>query len=386
MKASFLASAALSMLLAACVFAADAPKTAAAFMQPYLDRQEIAGAVLLVADKDKVLCLEAAGYADIAAKKPMAADSVFWIASMTKSMTGAALMMLVDEGKLKLDDPVEKFLPEFKGMMFVAERDDSHALLKKPSLPVTIRNLMCHTAGMAFKSPLEEPALDSLSLRENVRIYSLIPLQWEPGSKYAYSNEDINTAGRIIEVVSKMPYEDFMQKRLFDPLGMKDTTFWPSEEQLQRLAKPYKPNAAKNGLEETRIYALSYPLSDRKRHPVPAGGLFSTASDAAKFCQMALAGGVFEGRRLLSEESVKAMTSKQTPEGVKDNYGVGWGVWGNGLGFGHGGAFGTDMSVDISKGLLGVFLIQNSGYFGEGSKCCGEFKSWAVGQYGKKQP
>src|SRR5205807_719009 len=116
---------------------------------------------------------------------------------------------------------------------------------------------------------------------------------------------------RIIEVVSGMPYEEFLQKRLLTPLSMKDTTFWPVGDQLKRLAKGYRPTKDKKGLEETTIGQLTYPLSDRKRQPMPAGGLFSTATDVAHFCQMVLAGGVYEGQRYLSEESVKVMTSKQ---------------------------------------------------------------------------
>ena len=177
---------------------------------------------------------------------------------------------------------------------------------------------------MAFASAMEQPTLDLLALRDAVRSYAMTPLQFEPGSKFQYSNAGINTAGRIIEVVSGMPYEEFMEKRLFTPLGMKDTTFWPSEMQLARLPKSYKPNAQKTDLEETTITQLKYPLSDRKRQPMPAGGLFSTASDVGRFCQMILRGGVFDGKRYLSESAVAQMTRKQTGAAVKDNYGLGW--------------------------------------------------------------
>ena len=152
----------------------------------------------------------------------------------------------------------------------------------------------------------------------------MTPLQFPPDSKYSYANAGLNTAGRIIEVVSGMPYEEFLAKRLFEPLGMKDTTFWPNEEQLTRLAKSYKPNADKTDLEETTVTQLRYPLNDRTRQPMPAGGLFSTAADVAKFCQMILNGGELDGRRYLSEAAVKQMTSKQTPEALKEGYGFGW--------------------------------------------------------------
>ena len=143
-------------------------------------------------------------------------------------MTATALMMLVDEGKVNVDDPVEKYLPEFKGQWVKAEQDADHVLLKRPAHPITVKNVLSHTSGLPFSSPLEEPTLDLLPLAARVRSYAMLPLEFEPDSKYAYSNAGINTAGRIIEVVSGMPYEQFMEQRLFQPLGMKDTTFWPS--------------------------------------------------------------------------------------------------------------------------------------------------------------
>ena len=317
-------------------------------MQPFVDRHALAGAVVLVADKNKVLSLEAVGSADVAAGKPMGQDALFWIASQSKPMTATAFMMLVDEGKIRLDDPVEKYLPEFKGQWLAVEQDKDHVLLKRPKHPITVREILSHTSGLPFTSAMEAPTLDLLSLRDGVRSYAMTPLQFEPGSKYAYSNAGINTAGRIIEVVSGVPYEEFMQKRLFDPLGMKDTTFWPDEGQLARLAKSYKPNAAKTDLEEITVTQLRYPLNDRTRRPMPAGGLFSTAPDLGRFCQMMLGRGVFEGKRYLSEAAVAQMTGKQTGR-LKEGYGLGWGV-GDGGSFGHGGAYSTNMSIDPRAG------------------------------------
>jgi CubicO group peptidase (beta-lactamase class C family) len=197
-------------------------------------------------------------------------------------MTAAALMMLVDEGRVNLGDPVEKYLPEFKGQILAVEHDADHVLLRKPVHPITVREILSHTSGLPFSSPMEQPTLDGLPLRDAVRSYAIVPLQFTPGTRYQYSNAGINTAGRIIEVVSGMSYEQFMKERLFKPLGMKDTTFWPSAQQVKRLAKSYKPAQGKTGLEETLVTQLRYPLSDRvHRFPMPAGGLFSTASDTA---------------------------------------------------------------------------------------------------------
>jgi CubicO group peptidase (beta-lactamase class C family) len=210
----------------------------------------------------------------------------------------------------------------------------------------------------------------------------MTPLQTEPGTHYQYSNAGINTAARILEVVSGMKYEDFMQRRLFGPLGMKDTTFWPTEEQAQRIAKSYRPDDAKSNLIETRIDQLIYPLSDRvHRFPMPAGGLFSTAQDTALFCRMLLNGGELNGRRYLSEAAFKELTKRQTPESVADSYGFGLAVgsdW-----FGHGGAFATNMETRPAKGLVLIWMVQHSGFPGEGAKAQGVFKNWALERFGK---
>jgi CubicO group peptidase (beta-lactamase class C family) len=203
----------------------------------------------------------------------------------------------------------------------------------------------------------------------------MTPLQFEPGSKYQYSNAGINTAGRIIEVVSGMPYEVFLEKRLFEPLGLKDTTFWPNDEQLARTAKSYKPSANKTDLEETTITQLKYPLSDRKRQPMPAGGLFSTAQDLGRFCQMMVNGGVFEGKRYLSQAAVKQMTTKQTGDAIPTGYGLGWATGGST--FGHGGAYATSMNIDAHRGLITVFLVQHAGFPDKGDKSQGEFRTAA---------
>lgn len=278
--------------------AADAPEggKVAAALQPFVDEHTLAGAVTLVASKDKVLSLEAVGFSDVAGKVPMKADDSFWIASMSKPMTASALMMLVDEGKVNVEDPVEKYLPEFRGQMLAAEQDGEHVLLKKPSHPIKVREVLSHTSGLPFMSRPEQQTgrIDTMPLREAAMSYALTPLVFEPGTKYQYSNAGINTAGRIIEVVSGMPYEQFMQKRLFDPLGMKDTSFFLNEQQLKRLARSYKPDKDRTGLEETPVTQLSYPLTRPDRYPSPAGGLFSTAADVGRFGQMILNGGEFE--------------------------------------------------------------------------------------------
>lgn len=329
-------------------------------LQPFVDDGVLAGAVTLVATVDKELSMETVGYSDLDAKQPMRKDAMFWIASMSKPITGAALMMLVDEGKVKLDDPVEKYLPEFKGIMVVAERGSDRLVLEKPKRPVTVRNILNHCSGLAHFSPLETPTLDRWPLEARVRSYPLSPLMTEPDAKYAYSNQGINTAGRIVEVVSGRSFEEFLDQRLFKPLGMNDTTFWPNEEQLTRLAKTYKLNDASK-LESMPIAYLSYPLNDKSRGAMPGGGLFSTAHDVGLFGRMVLNQGEFGGKRFLSPESVKEMTSRQTGD-LPNSYGLGWAVdVAPGVGFGHGGAYATNLRVDPSKGLVMVFMVQYAG-------------------------
>jgi CubicO group peptidase (beta-lactamase class C family) len=346
-------------------------------LQPYVDKHELAGAVVMVADREKVLAYETVGWADIAGQRPMAKDTLFWIASQSKAMTAVAVLMLVDEGKIALDDPVEKYLPEFRQQMLVVEKDANHVLLKKPSHPITLREVLSHTSGLPFKSEIETPTLDGLPLAVAVRSYALTPLQTEPGTHYQYSNAGINTAARVLEVVSKMPYEQFMQTRIFTPLGMKDTTFWPNAEQVSRLAKSYRPNEAKTDLVEAPLGQLKQPLTDQThRFPMPAGGLFSTAADTLIFCQMLLNQGQWQGRRYLSEKAFQELTQRQTAPAIKESYGFGLTIGPDF--FGHGGANATNMEIRQGANRVLIWMVQHNGFVGAGGKAQGTFKEWAL--------
>ncbi len=373
----------LTFLLAAALRSASAASPIGDALKPFVEKGELAGAVALVASKDKVLAIEAVGFADRATQRVMKPDALFWIASQSKPITAAAVMMLVDEGKLDLDAPVEKYLPEFKGQQLDAGKGpDGKPMLKAPAHPITVREVLSHTSGLPFKSAVEQPTLDGLPLRDAVASYAKTPLIFEPSSKYTYSNAGINTAARLIEVITGQSYEAFMDARLFKPLGMKDTTFWPTKEQLTRLATPHKPNAAKTGLETNSISQLRYPLDGPGRYPMPAGGLFATAGDCAKFCQMMLNGGELNGKRYLSAKAVKELTTRQTPAALKDSYGLGFSV--SGGGYGHGGALATSMNIDPARGLVFVWLVQHAGFPGEGGKAQGVFKKAAEDQFAKK--
>ncbi|MCA9052272.1 MAG: beta-lactamase family protein [Planctomycetaceae bacterium] len=368
------------MLSLAATLCAREPKAVPALVesvQPFVDRHELAGAVMLVADKEGILAVETVGSADIAAGGKMQPDSMFWIASQTKPITAAALMMLVDEGRVRLDDPVEQYLPEFKGQMVVAEKDDQHVLLKRPQHPITVREVLSHTSGLPFKSGVEEPTLDLYPLIARVRSYAMTPLDFEPGTKYQYSNAGINTAARIIEVVTGTPYEQFLDERLIRPLGMTDTTFWPTEAQAARIAKSYRPGEGGQGLADTTISQLDYPLTDRtRRTPMPAGGLFSTAHDLSRFYRMLLSGGELDGRRYLSEAAVQELTRRQTPAELQQSYGLGFNV--SERHFGHGGAYSTNTTAHTDKGLILIWLVQHAGFPGEGAKAQEAFRSTAL--------
>lgn len=344
-------------------------------MAAFVKDGQLAGAVTLLAQKGQIVSFEATGFQDLESKTPMAKDSLFWIASMTKPITAMAVMMLQDEGKLSIDDPVSKHLPEFKGQMLVKEKTAEQTVLVKPARPVTVKDLLMHTSGLVSNSPLDGDALDVLTLKEAVMTYALSPLQFEPGSKWSYCNPGINTLGRLVEVVSGEPYAKFLDKRFFKPLGMKETTFWPKKKQLERLATSYKPTADGKGLEPATIKYLTPPFSNQKRAPLAAGGLFSTAEDLFKIYSMVLNGGELEGKRYLSQAALKQMTTIHSGD-LKCSFTEGMGM---GLGFhivreptgvtatlspgtfGHGGAHGTQGWIDPKREAIYILLIQRAG-------------------------
>jgi CubicO group peptidase (beta-lactamase class C family) len=173
-----------------------------------------------------------------------------------------------------------------------------------------------------------------------------------------------------------MPYETFMQTRLFDPLGMVDTTFWPNAEQLTRLAKNYQPAAETQELEETQIQFLQYPLNNPQRKPMPAGGLFSTADDIARFCQMFLNSGEFNGKRYISEAAVHEMTRVQSPDTIQEKVGLAWYI--DGSSYAHGGACSTNMSIHPDHNRAVIYMVQHSGFAANGANAGSEFRKAAL--------
>lgn len=339
-------------------------------MESFVNSNIISGAVTLVMRHGEVVSHEAVGKSDLATGRAMKKDDLFWIASMTKPITGTAILMLQDEGKLSVEDPVEKYLPEFQNQWLIEEKSDNAVRLKKPSRKITIRDLLTHTSGI---NDVGSPRHNA-SLAELVMAYSQLPLRFEPGTRWEYSNSGINTLGRIVEVVSGKDYAAFLDERIFRPLGMKDTTFWPKTSDLKRIAKSYRPGPNNKGLEELDIWFFKGKLDDRTRTAYPAGGLFSTAEDMGKFYQMILGGGMVKGKRILSQAAIDQMTRTQTGDlntGFTNgmSFGFSWAVvkepkditapLSPGT-YGHGGAYGTQGWVDRKKGLIMVLMIQRA--------------------------
>jgi len=343
-------------------------------MQQFVENNDLSGAVTMVGGKNGIVHLEAVGQQNLETKTPMAKDSLFRIASMTKPITAIAIMILADEGKVNPEDDVAKYLPEFTDQMLVDKPGKEAMTLKKPARPVKVRDLLTHTGGIApYPTGVNDVYTKrNRTLAETTLAAALSPLMFEPGSKWAYSNSGIDTLGRIVEVASGEAYETFLKERIFAPLGMADTTPYPTPEQLKRQAITY--GKGKDGkLAPSPNTLLDVPAAPK--HPVPAGGLYSTAADLAKLYQMMLHKGELDGKRILSEKAVAEMTKLQTGE-IKTGFTEGMGY---AFGFahvrepqgataalspgsyGHGGAFGTQAWIDPQRNAFYVLLIQRTG-------------------------
>jgi len=324
---------------------------------------EVPGAVTVIVTRDSVLRMDAQGWADPEHKSFMRVDSIFWIASMSKPITAIAVLMLMEEGKLSIDDPIAKYIPE------LAELKTADG--KTPR--ITLRHLLTHTSGMGEATGEEAKAARTLS--DLVPAFASKPLAFEPGSKWKYCQSGILTLGRIVEIVSGMPFDVFLRMRIFDPLGMKDTTFYLSEAQMPRWVIPAKREGEQLVPAEIGIL-FGHPPTWGDHYPASNGGLFSTAPDYTRFAQMLLNGGELDGRRYLTAESVPMMASVQTGDLVTGfTPGNGWG-----LGvcivrqpqgvtemlspgtFDHGGVYGTQVWIDMKRGVALVMMIQRSNF------------------------
>jgi CubicO group peptidase (beta-lactamase class C family) len=288
-------------------------------LQPFLDSGRLPGFALLVARDGAIVAYDAFGHRDVEAGLPMEIDTIFRMYSMTKPVTAVAVMQLVDEGAVSLDDPVSKFIPEFADMRVISKRDDGSTDLVPASVTMTVRHLMTHTSGLSygFLNPsiypyYEEAGINDftkLTLEEFARAAASAPLLHEPGAGWNYSI-GMDILGRIVEVVSGMRYEDYLEANLFRPLGMDDSGFYVPADKLHRFAAVYAPNEEKTAMlpmEDVRLSDFLTPPSMASG----GGGMVGTIGDYYRFAQMLLGGGELDGVRVLSEASAREILSDQ---------------------------------------------------------------------------
>ena len=345
----------------------------------FVDDQTIAGAVSLVAHGNTIVALHATGMADTEAGRPMEKNTIFQIMSMTKPVTAIGIMMLAEEGKLALRDPVERYLPEFHGQHVVTNLGPDAERLRVPDHAITIRDLLTHTAGIPDPAPAsihDYPQLMNVPLSEVVRQVARQPLLFQPGTQWSYSSPGIEILGRVIEVCSGLKYEDFITERILRPLGMKDSFFYPPADKIARIAMVYVKKDGKLVRAPGTILGGD-PAKHREGavFPAPGWGLYSTAEDLLLLYRMMLNDGVFAGRRYLSPFSIHLMTEAHTvgihPVGWMRgaDYGLAWEVVTDPLGelaghakgaYGHGGAFGTQGWIDPQTGVISILLFQRA--------------------------
>jgi CubicO group peptidase (beta-lactamase class C family) len=303
----------------------------------------------------------------------MSTDAIFWVASMTKNVTAAAVMRLVDEGKLSLDEPAQKWVPELAN----AKLAGGQPLAR----PVTLRDLLSHTSGLP--DPARKPTDGNFTLEQYTREILKEPFEFQPGTKFEYSFGP-TIAGRCVEVAAGMPFQKFIRERILNPLKMRDTTFAPDAAQRLRLARSYKLSG--DALVPAHCAFLTSD-PDVQREAEPSGGLFSTATDMARFYEMVRQGGQLDGQRILSEKAVAEMTKSLVIDGKPIAYSSGWFTNGaekkttpafGASSFGHGGAFGTLGWVDPEKKMVVVFMVQNV-IVPKGGELCNKFCELAAG-------
>jgi CubicO group peptidase (beta-lactamase class C family) len=364
----------------------------AATIQRSVDDGRIAGGVALVARHGKVVYLQAVGMADREAKKPMRADNIFRICSMTKPITSVAVMMLYEEGRFTLNEPVSDFLPEFKKMKVLdppwpQDKTSPPGALVDAQRPITIFHLLTHTAGLTYGGPRLGNAYSEAGINggliqnegtigDAMKKLALQPLLFQPGDTWEYSLAD-DVLGYLVEVVSGMPLDKFFAERIFKPLGMQDTYFYLPEDKVARLATAYTyyPEKGLQPILDGQVvrdgedsYSADYPYRGPRTYFSGGGGLNSTAADYYRFCQMMLNGGQLNGVRLLSRKSVELMSHNRIGEKRRGGgYGLGFGVYSEpahlrelgSLGtYSWGGFYYTAFEIDPKEDLIAIFMGQ----------------------------
>ena len=305
------------------------------------------------------------GWADVEAKRRITLDDHFMQCSQTKGFCGVTVAILVEEGKISLDDPVSKYLPEFKDLWVTVLDTNGVRTAIKASNPLTVRNAMNHTGGFAFELPNAKMMggwCRRMPLRSVAATAAAIPLLFEPGTKAQYSNVGIDVGAAVVEVVSGMRWEEFLKARVLDPLGMSETTFWPTEAQLKDMIVSYECH---KGAPAKRIAVrewMQQPFGDDRVFSSAGAGLWTTARDQLKFYKMLMNLGMGDnGARILKEETVKELLAKSSrPKGM-GGYSLGLNAPeedGEDSWFGHGGAWGTNCYVNWHKKELRLHVVQ----------------------------
>lgn len=359
-----------------------------AFIEQSVKDGDIPGAVLLIARNGKIVDWKAFGMADNASKRQLKRDDIFRIASQSKAITSTAVMMLWEQGKFKLDEPISKYIPEFKNPQVLKDfkYSDTSWTTEPAKSEITIRQLLTHTSGLGygvidgderFKMMYRKAGVtdlfttENISIEESVKKLATLPLHHQPGEKYTYS-EGLDVLGYFIEVVSGEPFDVFLRKHIFDPLGMNDTWFYLPSEKASRLVTVQKPENGQWVPYPVTFYDTNYPVKGAKRFFSGGAGLSSTAKDYATFLQMYLNGGELNGKRILSRTTVDAVLSNQVGDLFGDNgFGLGYGITsakseakgGNAsIGtFEWGGYFNTTYFADPQEKIIGILMKQTQG-------------------------
>ena len=365
----------------------------------HIEQKDVSGAVTLVARRGKIVHFEAQGLADIDGKKPMMKDSIFRLASMSKPITAVAVLMMMEEGKIRLSDRVSTFIPEFKTMKVAVAKGTTDKPVQMPAFgrggppaappefdlvpaarEITVHDLLTHTSGLMSGgvSGAEQAKLVPRGANDTLANYipklAQTPLDFQPGTLWRYSGlYGLDVLARIVEIASGQPYDQFLQQRLFTPLGMKDTGFAPTTERMARVATVYqrtpegtlRPAANANQLISGTYFSAS-------------GGLMSTAEDYLQFCQMLINGGALNGKRYLGPKTVELMASNHTGDMVNGQFGRPAHGMGFGLGvqivldpvaadlrvspgtFGWAGAYGTNQNMDPKEKLVSIIMMQGA--------------------------
>jgi CubicO group peptidase (beta-lactamase class C family) len=353
-----------------------------AFARSVTGRGEYLGAVTLIARNGKIVDWQAYGHRDIGRSEPMPRDAIFRIYSMSKTVTAVAVLTLMEEGKLSLEDPIGKYLPELaEPRLFVGGTADAPQT-RPASTPVTIRHLLTHTPGYAVYGPDTDPVnvifnrahvASSPDLKEYVRRLATLPLAHEPGREFHYDGVPIQVLGRLVEVLSGMPFDRYLQERIFTPLHMADTGFEVPANQRGRIADMTTTDA-----DGKLVLARTVPPPGARMNPFlsGAGGLYSTASDYARFAQMLLNGGQLDGARILGRKSVELMRQNHLSQlsqpiaGLNpgETFGLGGSVlldvarrgrFGSNGQYGWSGAGGTYYTIDPQEKLVAILMTQH---------------------------